>query len=87
MFRDMIEFFEKNFNCKIKSDINFFPSCHNFVFVLYTLISPTLQIILEKIIYAHESQKVELVLKVWKKLAFKSFYKTLFKTHKTQSIF
>ena len=45
---------KKKFNWK-KVKNNFFPSCPRFVFALYTLISPNLQMILKKFTYLGRS--------------------------------
>ena len=61
----------------------FFSSYLNFVFALYTLISPNVQIILEKkFTYPSRSQRIEPILKISKKLVVNSFHETLVKTQK-----
>ena len=47
MFRDLKKK-TKKFQLNKKFKNKFFPNCSTFVFILYTLISPNLQIILEK---------------------------------------
>ena len=55
----------KKFQLEKKVKNKFFFSCLSFVFVLYTLISPNLQIILKKkFTYPNRFQRVELVLKI-----------------------
>ena len=74
---------QKLFNLE-KNQIFFFPTCPSFVFAL---ISPNLQIILQKkITYPSRSQRVELVLRISKKLDVNSRNETLTKTQKTPSI-
>ena len=80
MFRNLKKK-KKKINWKKMSKIIFFASYLNFVFALYTLISPNLQKNLKKIfIYPTRFQRVELVLRISKKLAVISFHETLIKT-------
>ena len=43
----------KKYQLEIKVKNKFFSSCLSFVFVFYTLLSPNLQIVLEKNSYTH----------------------------------